>query len=186
MRRFVLVAIAVLIGSVPINGQNDCGNGLPCGPVPWPLPDLPILVSPSPYPTVVYQATDTPVPIITDTPVPTEAPTNTIAPTVTLPATQIGDQIGTLQAVIEATEPVVSGADFDNLGGDAGEFIGYVRGVAEIDLGFLNQLITLAIVGLGYVISVKVLQFSAPIIAVFVGVIRKIIQFVLGFIPGFG
>jgi hypothetical protein len=47
--------------STPVN--VNCGYGLPCGPVPWDLPNFPALVSPSPFPT--QQATATPIVLYT-------------------------------------------------------------------------------------------------------------------------
>jgi len=186
MRRITALIMVFLVITMPIISQDDCGNGLPCGPIPWNLPDLPILISPSPFPTVLYEPTATPPPVVTDVPTNTPAPTNTIAPSATIAATDISNQVSTLQVIIDATELAVNDGNYDELGANAGEFIGYVRGVAAIDLGFLNPLILAMVGGLGYVLSIKVIQFAAPLIAVFVGVIRKVIQFILGFIPGLG
>src|SRR4030042_4743469 len=88
MSRFgVALVILAALPSGLINGQEDCGNGLPCGPIPWSLPAWPQMESPTPigpqydYLTVTYTATPT------STYTPTATPTSTYTPTPTATCT---------------------------------------------------------------------------------------------------
>lgn len=99
MTKFILFLGVFLICSVTF-AQENCGNGLPCGPLPWDLPVFPVLQSPTPAsgevdqdpnntptntltatstytPTATRTATPTRTPTLTRTPSPTRTPTNT-------------------------------------------------------------------------------------------------------------
>lgn len=77
MRKLLICLAFVLLATGPVSAQtSDCGNGVPCGPIPWRLPVLPNLPSPSPMPTIAATSssinpgapTNTPAPISTPTP----------------------------------------------------------------------------------------------------------------------
>jgi len=178
-------AILLLLFLFPlvVQAQALC-DFLPCGPIPWSIPALPVLVSPSPMPTIGITLAPTGAP--TNTP----EPTNTPAPTSTVMTdfTNLGDQLSTLQAEFNATPiPIeVSGTPIDpneqlsSMAGDAFTFFGYVRGFSEVSLGGLTPIISFILVAFATVISVKVFGFLLPMLATIFGLIFRIVQFVIG------
>lgn len=52
--RFVLLLLIALIAA-PLAAQSDCGPNVRCGQVPWALPVMPVLVSPTPLATTAPQ-----------------------------------------------------------------------------------------------------------------------------------
>lgn len=188
-RVFILVAASMLIllvGSHLMYAQNDCGDGLPCGKLPWDLPVLPPLPSPTLMPTIGV----TTVPP-TQTP---GGPTATPAPTSVgfdIDVSGINNQFGTLQALAEATDPVVevSGTPVSNtsqlatLSANSGTFFSYVRAVSEIDLGGMTPLIGFITLSFVTVLGVKVVTLLLPILSALFGFARKIIGVVLDFLP---
>lgn len=189
MRRLLVFLLVLLCGAITVQAQSDCGNGLPCGPIPWPLPRLPDLQSPTPMPTVVITqaAADPP----DGTPTATPSTTPTYLPG-TLDTGGIDDNMATLQAIMEQTPeaiynfegtPVDTNEVFTELGENAGTFFGYARGLADVTFGAWTPLISFSILAFLTVIAVKIMTFLLPVITVVFGLVRKIIQLVLDFLP---
>lgn len=179
------LAIAAIVTGVTLAAAQDyCGSGLPCGPVPWPVPQLPTLAVPTLIPTQVM----TPTPDATATPTPT--PTATFTPTITPTPTAgidvqvLMDQLGTLEAVIQAT-PATDDVDVPTLESGSNVFWGYLKGVIDgLSLGVLTPLF-LGFIGIAFMtFAVELLRFVLPLAAVVFGWLRKIVQLVLDFIPG--
>lgn len=84
MRLFALLLLAL---AAPAAAQNDCGPNLRCGQVPWQLPAMPILVSPTPFATSA---------VVNYPPTQPSAP---IAPTATP-----GGPIGTVVMVVQPAQ----------------------------------------------------------------------------------
>lgn len=188
MKRFLLFTwFLILTIGQPTYAQNDCGHGLPCGPVPWSLPMLPDLPSPTQFPTVVVTATLSPTPyMITVTPGggPTPAPTGFID------LGDLEDKVATLSAIVEATEEVIEDIDggaFDedsvDLAGNAEEMFGYIRGVSGVHFGPLTVVVTFLLFSLVFTLANEILFFLVPIGAVIFGFIRKIITLIMDFLP---
>lgn len=123
---------------------------------------------------------------------PTATPTPTIPPaTSAIDTSGIDSQFATLQAVIEATEQVVTvdgtpvGAmdQLDNLATDSYTFFSYIKAVTEFDLGGMTPLLSFVVLSLLVVISVKVITFSLPLLGALYRFIKSLIDIVLGFIP---
>lgn len=185
-----------------------CGYGLPCGPIPWNLPRFPSLESPTPIPTLFITATPTPTytpsltptwtpvlsPTITPTPSSTYTPTPTYTPTLALDADFLNDQLATVQAMFDATPiefvdaagtPVNTDTTFSELGTNAGMFFGYVRGAASNgNFGKITPLFAFVILTLTVVFLVKLSLYLLPVIAAIFGLIRKILNLILDFLPG--
>ncbi len=185
--RFIGAATLILLMGVRlIYAQQDCGNGLPCGSIPWPQPNPPQLQSPTPMPTIgvtINPPTQTP-----------GGPTATLAPTqpsFDIDVSGINDQFATLQSLAEATDPVVevSGTPVNTTGqvatltANSGTFFGYVRAVSEIDLGGLTPLIGFITLSFLTVLGVKVVTLLLPVLSALFGFARKIIGIVLDFLP---
>lgn len=190
MRRAVtlLLLIGILAPALTVSAQ-DCGAGLPCGPVPWQLPNLPDLSSPTPFPTVLVTSGAT----VTPTPGPTSTGTITATPTLTLTPSPtslvdieaLNDSFATLQIVMEATEESVfdRSTGFD-LPGNATNVIGLILGLQNVHFGVFTPFIQFIFFGLFFFLGIKVTFFLLPVLMMLVGFIRKIVEFILAFIPG--
>lgn len=183
MRLKLASTLILLLVFMPALAQRDCGDGLPCGRLYWDLPLLPEMPSPTPMPTIVITAVGTAPPAES-----TEEPTLTPAPTGTIQAdfSGLADQLGTLQAAVNATPveveidgtPVDTQSQLEDLGEDAGTFFGYVRGFSSVNLGGLTPFITFIIGSLVLVLAVKSLGFILPIAAVVFRLILRIVEVV--------
>lgn len=183
----VLITFLLLLGVQVLSAQDDCGDGLPCGKVPWELPQLPRLPSPTAMPTVgvtLVAPTQTPGG-------PTATPIPPTAAGFDIDVSGISDQFATLEALAGATSipvmvsgtPVSTIGQLDTLTENTGTFFSYARAVTSIDLGGLNLLsgfITLAFLT---VASVKVITLVLPVLSALFGLGRKIISAVLDFLP---
>lgn len=165
---------------------RDCGNGLPCGPVPWDLPGLPHLVPPTLIPD-----TSVSVPGPTSAPAPTSVPSNLI----NLDTSGLNNQVATLNAVIAATPVSVSNLDgsFTNpnmqatqqaeMGQNSGTFFGYVRGLADSNFGVMTPVFFFVLFSFVLTFFTKSSSIFLPILVAVFGFVRKIVQLVLEFIP---
>lgn len=194
MRRLAaLILLALLALPVPAQAQNDddtCGRGLPCGPMPWPLPVLPTLQSPTPFPTVILQATPTP-PGDTPTPTNTFTPTATIAPTQEFDIDELADRVGTLEALAEQTNEPIFNIDGTEEVGDFGPiatnsltFFSYVKGLSAIETGPFSPLVGLMFSMFGFMLFITLLPFILPLIAAIYGFVRKVLSLIFDFLPG--
>lgn len=192
MKTYRLLGIVAILsvlfsaGAGLIRAQNDCGDGLPCGKIPWDLPVLPGVPSPTPMPTIA-------VTLVAPTQTP-GGPTATPAPTnagFDIDVSGINDQFATLQSVAAAT-PIgveIEGTPFsaedqiNEMATGGYEFFGYVRAVSSLDLGGLTPFLTFLIVSLVTVISVKTITFIMPVLLMLFNFIRNIIGIVLDFLP---
>jgi hypothetical protein len=128
MMRSLTILILFLLAAPAMAQDRTCNNGLPCGPIPWPLPIFPDLVSPSPMPTAVATATPTIThtptatptltatttatatldpsvsPTLTSTSTPTTTPTSDASSTPLLNTSGVEEAIGTIQAFNDATQ----------------------------------------------------------------------------------
>lgn len=183
----VIIALAITAGSADAQA-GECGQGLPCGPIPWRLPQLPALQSPTPMPTAALTA-------IPPTATP-GGPTSTPGPTATtnpldIDTSPISDQLATLSAVIASTPLAVYNAEgtpvdieqqFDEMSQNAGVFFGYAQGLGT-GFGPISPLIVFTITAFLVVLSVKILTFLMPVFAAVFGILRKVINTILEFIP---
>lgn len=188
MRTRLFIALLVLVLAVPVAAQDDCGDGLPCGKIPWDLPVLPALPSPTPMPTQAFTA----IPPTPGAGTPTWTPSPTATESASVDTDVLGDQVATLGAVINSTPgtindlngtPVNANEVYEELGENAGTFFGYVRGITEASFGELSPLFNFTFLGLLVVISVKLLTFLLPVGAAMFGIIRNVISLIRDFIP---
>lgn len=186
-----LIALLLLCMAAPVFAQTatptptrlpvtdpNCGNGLPCGPIPWPLPVLPYLPSPTIFPTIYITATVAPTSIGGTT-----APTAVMSPTFGFDG--VGDQLATLENLAGATPIAIDGFDFDaaGLGTDAGQFFGTLKGVSELHLGPFTPLIVFFFFAFLFVMGVQSSGIILPLIMSIFGFIRRIVSTILDFIP---
>lgn len=198
-----LLALLILFVAVPVFAQTatptsgptptgtrrpmtdpTCGNGLPCGPIPWPLPNLPYLPSPTIFPTIVVTATLTPSPIYgPGTSAPVASSTPAASPTFELDG--MDDALATLEQLTNGTPIAIDGFDFDSegLGADAGSFFGTIKGVTDLHLGPFTPLLVFFIFAFLFVMGVQSSGIVLPLLMSIFGFIRRIISTILDFIP---
>lgn len=183
MKRVVIVLLLLIAASAARAQDDECGNGLPCGPLPWPVPVLPDLASPSPMPTISITATDIP-PTSNPSP-PTSTPTPT--PAGDIPSLEIA--VTAAVDLAERTPDTIIGLDgmgFDIMeiaSADTGLFFSYVRGFSTLTFGVFTPLVLLLITFLVVTLVIYAITFFWPIIATVIGLIRRAVQLVLEFIP---
>lgn len=181
MKRALMAFLGVFMTIGVVVAQKDCGDGLPCGKLAWDLPVLPVLNSPTPMPTINITA------VQSATPGPTGGPTSTPAPTGTIMAdfSNVGDQLETLAAVVNATQvpvlnasgtPISGDEQYAQLTTDAGTFFGYMRGVQEANLGGWTPFIALLFTTLVIAIATKGAGFLLPVVAVVFRLILRIVE----------
>lgn len=171
----------VLLTRVPSGGKT-CGYGLPCGPLPWALPQLPVLESPTAFPIVDLDQNPVSLPDWTATP----------NPFMQIDTTPISIAVATLQALMEGTSVVIYDAQgtpvsqnevFEELGTNAGTFFGYARGIVEFNFGSLTPIFSFLILAFLVVLLVTIITYLIPVFGAFFGMFRKIAQVILDFIP---
>jgi hypothetical protein len=186
----VLSAVIIILMSTATGAQDNCGDGLPCGRIPWSLIVLPPLSSPTPAPTLNFQVTSPPPPSAT----PSGPATGTPGPAATIvDGSQIGEQVSTLQAVWQQTPipildasgtPVSVDTQFQQIGSNAGTIFGYARTLSGLNIGRLTPLITFFFTAFVVVVGLRVSTFVLPFLATVFGIVRKAVQLILDFIPG--
>lgn len=180
MKWWIAVIVCIMVLASPAQAQ-DCGNGLPCGALPWRLPALPNLQSPTPY--VANYSLDV-------------VPTNTPAPTTDTSAADyfdgeaVNNQIATLNSVINATPMRVSDfygsyaeTDLSTFGTEAGTFISYLRAFFAANVGIWQPLLAFGLIRFFTTVVIKLQFLLIPVLMALVGFIRKIINLVLDFLP---
>lgn len=186
-----ITALILLVIAAPVLA-GDCGNGLPCGPLGWSLPPLPVLASPTFMPTFDVSGNVQPTDVSGAVPTPAPAATNTPVPT-NVDASSITDNLSTLSAVMSETPMMVTDlngtpfdqdAAFEELGTNAGTFFGFARSiVSPVTFGPLWPLVALVVTSLTVVFGVKIITYGLPVFAALFGFIRKMVQIILDFIP---
>lgn len=182
MIKAALIIFLVLLGAIPVSAQSrNCDSGLPCGPLPWALPELPNLASPTPMPTIVLTDESGSIdPGATETPTP---------PGLDLDLGGIDSSFATLNAIMASTpmvllnpegteEPIIGGLDEN-----AEMFFSYAKGMTTDWAGPIAPLVSLTLTGFVTVISVKIITFVLPLVSAVFGIIRKIISLILDFLP---
>lgn len=184
MKRIAVGLIGFLLIAAGVTAQQ-CDHNLSCGRVPWDMPGFPMLVTPTRIPTVVATAFSGSVP--TDTPegTPTPLPTGTPA----FAVNDLSDTVGTLQAVINSTQVVfdehgIATHSPSDLEENSELFFGYVTGLGDAHFGVFTPLFTFVLFAIIFMIGVKALLMMLPLIAAIFGFIRRMVDIVLGFIPG--
>lgn len=184
--KLLLVLLLILMTALPTVAQvNDCGQGMPCGPVPWRMPVLPLLPSPTLMPTAAVSVAGTP-----GVATPTAQPLATLQSIDTEP---IMEQVSTLTALLYATPVGISNWDgsfaestpeVDSLSLNAGTFLGYVKGLGQVNFGTtMTPLIWFLLTSFVLTMTLSLTNIMAPIIAVVFGAFRRIVSTIMDFLP---
>lgn len=168
-----LTALLLLLLALPLGAAQaqDCGAGLPCGPLPWRLPSLPNLQSPTPFPATVATATVTPGPTPTGTLSPTPSPTSDFS------LDEIADQLATLQSIAAQTQEAPGTDepnDFtdENIGGVIPIFFRMTHWMSSFRFGIFTPLAQVGVFIVFSTVSFGLLVLFLPILAPLIGVIR--------------
>lgn len=181
-RVLLLAAASMLIFSTAA-AQNDCGNGLPCGSIPWPQPNPPQLSSPTPIPTATPRP-DTSGSVGPGTPTPTPIGAN-------LGSADVANQIATVSGynptpvnvLSENGTSLIFADQLDFLRHDTTQVIGYARGLTNLNFGKVTPLVMFMFAALALVVFVKGWTLLMPVFATLIGLFRKIVSFIMEFIP---
>lgn len=188
MMRFVLLCMVFLAFAGGINAQDDCGRGLPCGPVPWALPNYPPLITPTAFTSgFVLTPTATPSPTATPTKTPTFTPEPHVTATAFFDLDFIGDNVATASALIEGTQvPVLDGEGNElEFAGNAGVFFSYAKGLATGDtFGVYTPFILIILSLLALSFTFAMLSFTLPFAALILGLMVKAITLIIKAIRG--
>jgi hypothetical protein len=178
-----ILILLVLMLAIPSVAQTNCGNGLPCGPVPWTLPSFPNLQSPTPANYTNSQN----VVFVTATPGPTS--TQYITPTQFFDTSAIQDNVSTIEALFNATNvPITNGlgtpiAIDATIATNGTTFFSYARGFSANSFGVFAPLVDFILFAFLLSLAFALTRIALPLLAVLLGIIRKVVQLILDFIP---
>lgn len=194
----VVVLLVLALGGQTVSAQCNPDDPLcPSGAMPWPVPRLWPLDSPTPYTPV---PTPTALPI-TGTPTPTPTVTNTPTITPTFPSfgteqadyatlsadidillQTVGPMAGTPVNVGDAPWPLATTAA--QLGEVAGNFFGYVKGINIMSVRGTEGILFWLLLCLAFVIGVTIITNLIPLIGAIINWVIKIGQLLGEWIPG--
>jgi len=201
MRWLVVLVILAALPSGLIAAQDDCGNGLPCGPIPWSLPAWPTMESPTPIgtqydyltvtytatPTSTYTPTATPTSTYTPTPTATWTPQDTATPFLTDVA--IEDSVATAQAAAQVTAITVVDAQGtpvakEDVSGFVDPMIfGYIKGLSADIFGPFQPVVAIVFVGFGIQMLLMVAKLVMFVGSILLGLVRKAVEFIMEILP---
>lgn len=140
----------------------------------WSVPDFPTLASPTPLGSGLINPGGTPTP----TPPSFDSIVDSVA---TLESAML-----TPVATITNTEgtPIALEDAFDEFAGNASVVFGYSRSLTDTNVfGYSSRLVTFLFLLLTSILALRLLTFLMPLLAAIFGLVRKLIGFVLEFIP---
>lgn len=186
MMKRLIPLVLLICAALPAAAQSDCGNGLPCGSLPWSIPQFGSLRSPTP----LSDGFANPVPTATATPTPTTTPYQTATPFIDTVST-IQAQVETIQAIYEATEEVIVNPEGTPVNLDSFDvatqsetFFSYLKGFSGQSFGIFSPLVDFVIFVLIMSLVVLLSRFILPVLGMLVGIVRRAVQLILDFIPG--
>lgn len=174
------------------NPNRDCGNGLPCGVIPWRLPQFGALQSPTPFATELVVTTPTLTPTATMPFSPSVTPSGDAefgyTATPLIDNSGFDSPISTLSGLVDSPPVVIDGYDgtggATELTGGAVTIFGYMRGIINgLSLGVLTPLFTAFVFLIIFTLGIEVIRYTLPLASVLFGFLRKIVQLILDFIP---
>lgn len=185
--RFIVGFLIVLLATMGIAAAQDCDPYLPCGPLPWALPSLPDLASPTALPVANINpgmGTPTATPVSSGMILPSATPAFDVS--------GLNNGMTTLQAIANSTSipindingtPYNTGGSLATLTANTSDVFGYVRGISDISFGPLTPLVTMMFTAMGLFLVFNIGNFLLPLIMALFGVFRKIVSLILDFLP---
>lgn len=177
--RIVALLLVLIFISVPTYAQ-DCTSTRPCGPVPWKIPQLPRLLTP----TAVPNSNGTVGAVFGPTPIPGNDDAASLGDTSFFDGGALNQQIGTLRDLMNNENTLNgTGQDIGALVGQSGDFFGYLRAFSTANFGVFTPLLLIAIVSFGIKLSLGISTRLFPVMLAIYGFIRKVVTVILDFIP---
>lgn len=180
--KFLGLLVLILLMAAPAMAQDisDCTSAHPCGPVPWRIPQLPMLVTPTSVPSSSGAVSA----IFGATPVPAPEQAGALGDTSFFDGDALNDEIGTLNDLMSNNESVNgSQEDLVALASQSADFLGYVRAFSTANFGVFTPLLLIFILSFSVKMGAGLSLRLLPLVAVIFGLIRKAITVVLDFIP---
>jgi hypothetical protein len=178
--RLATVFILCLLAVPALAQAGDCTKLSPCGPVPWSMPNLPRLLTP----TAVPNSGSTVNAIFGPTPVPALDGSASLGDTSFFNGGALNDQIGTLTELMSNENTLEgTGQDLGVLVGQSGDFFGYVRAFSVANFGVFTPILVIAIISFGIKLNVGIGTRLFPVMLALYGFVRKAITVILDFIP---
>ena len=192
-RIVILFALALALAQAgPALAQGDPLN--PSGAIPWPIPQWPILASPTPYP---LRPSPTP---LTVTVTPTVTTTPTVTPTITPTIGAYNEQHQAIATMVYDLDQSLDQVDYagaeiegmtlddlpDRLGGYARYFFAYAKGIRLFPLKPLGGVFTFTVMALVFIMLVKLSTVVLPMAISFYRFIVSMIRLVADFLPFIG
>jgi hypothetical protein len=187
MRAVWIVMLALVW--VPGLSAQSCGNGLPCGPVPWQLPNLPDLKTPTLVPTSIYASTpgSSSYPSI---PGITPPPQSLALPEIGVGETGLDGVVQQMEIYLTATPICILDVSGQCIEQDPQAYapepfliFGYFRGLAGVNFGIFNPLIWFLLAAFTSILGMKFANIILPVVAVLLGLVRKFVNLILNFLP---
>lgn len=192
----ILLVCALPIGAA--SAQGGCGRDAlnPCGVIPWPLPALPVMRSPTPY-----QLRPTPTAILmTNTPSPTPSPSATPPFVITPDFESHDDLYDNAGALVSQADDAMNSINLDEsigIGGDAGpvattaaglaaystRFFSYVKGLTLFNFNGTGGVLTWVLLALGFMLLVIVTINLIPIVTGIFRMVMRLLELIAQFIP---
>lgn len=181
MRHLFTIALMLLMAQTSLAQNGNCGNGLPCGSIPWDLPDFPKMESPTPIPDIYNDPS---------------APPQATA-TATMSSTEIADldtaynSLATIESIMQSTPVLIeiegtpTNADDYILQtiSDSETMFSYIKGLSSVSFGKMQPLIEFTLIAFPVVFLTMFSKYFIIIGAVVLGFIRKILTLLFDFLP---
>jgi hypothetical protein len=177
--RVVLMGLLILLSASSGAAAQSCGNGLPCGPIPWRLPNLPDLKTPTPASRVDEGYAS--IPLLTS---PAEA--------TALPGLEVGMEpvAGQVEMYLTATQICILDVYGRCMEQDPQAYapepfliFGYFRSLAGVNLGVFNPVLWFLLAAFSSVLAFTLASRVLPILVVLLGLVRKFVNLMLNFLP---
>lgn len=173
MKYIALIFLVLCLSQFEAIAQSNCGNGLPCGSLPWDIPQFAPLRSPTP----LQDGLQNTQPTATPTPLPTATPLDA-----DLPIDEVADFIATVQAVVDATPDfVLTPIDvslMSEIQTQSQTFFSYAKGFGEASFGPVAPIITFLLFLFSITMFSLLIRLTLPFLAILIGVFIKIAQII--------
>ncbi len=178
LMRMILATLLMLALSIPVFA--DCTDKTPCGPVPWKMPVLPRLLTPTPMPNSSGSVTG----IFGPTPVPDTNASADLGDTNFFDGSALNKQVGDLKTLMSNQNTMNgTGQDLGVLVSQSGDFFSYLRAFATANFGVFTPLLLIAVLSFSVKMGLGVSTRLFPVFMAIYGFVRKAITVILDFIP---
>lgn len=170
----ILILLVLFSFALPVPAKAQCQTGLPCQQVPWDLPYLPPINSPTPLPTIIVTASSS-----------GSIGTSTPTPTAQFTSLGLSDHMATLQGIAEATidAPIGDEITDSEIVDSFGLFFALTNWLKDFRLGVFTPWLIILNFIIFTTFTTWVISFTLPFLISLFGLIRKAVQLILDFLP---